>query len=88
MAYTIRQKFYEDLCIFSPIKNKKYFLKFDFYLPDYNLCIEYQGQQHYIPVNYWGGLEGLKRNQEYDLLKKNYCRKSEQPSAKANGFFE
>ena len=22
-------------------------LRFDFYLPDYNLCIEFQGKQHY-----------------------------------------
>lgn len=27
-------------------------LPFDFYLPDYNLCIEYQGQQHYKPFNF------------------------------------
>ena len=72
--YITRQKFYEDLYIFSPIKNRKYFLKFDFYLPQYNLCIEYQGEQHYIPVEYWGGEEELKKNQEYDLLKKNYCK--------------
>jgi very-short-patch-repair endonuclease len=27
----------------------------DFYLPDYNICIEYNGAQHYKPVKYWGG---------------------------------
>lgn len=29
--------------------NKK--LRFDFYLPEYNLLIEYQGKHHYEPVN-------------------------------------
>ena len=41
---------------FLPIKciNPKtnYPLRFDFYLPDYNLCIEYQGAQHYIPFSF------------------------------------
>ena len=28
---------------------------FDFYLPDYNLLIEFQGKQHYEPVAQFGG---------------------------------
>lgn len=27
-------------------------LQFDFYLPEYNLCIEYNGIQHYIPIDF------------------------------------
>lgn len=30
---------------------KNRMLRFDFYLPDYNLLIEYQGQHHYAPIN-------------------------------------
>lgn len=30
-------------------------LPFDFYLPDSNVCIEYQGIQHYKPVDAFGG---------------------------------
>jgi hypothetical protein len=28
---------------------------FDFYLPDYNLLIEFQGRQHYEAVEKFGG---------------------------------
>lgn len=30
---------------------KNRMLRFDFFLPDYNMLIEYQGQHHYMPVN-------------------------------------
>ena len=36
---------------FKYIKN----LFFDFYLPDLNTCIEYDGRQHYISNNFFGG---------------------------------
>ena len=29
-------------------------LKFDFYLPDYNCCVEYDGEQHFEPSNFFG----------------------------------
>ena len=29
-------------------------LRFDFYLPEHNTLIEYQGQQHYNPVRFGG----------------------------------
>ena len=35
-------------------------LKFDFYLPEYNLCIEYQGKQHYEPVVFRHNSQKLK----------------------------
>ena len=52
-------------------------LKFDFYLPDYNLCIEYQGEQHYKSVQYWGGEEAFKKVQIRDQIKKDYCLENE-----------
>lgn len=53
-------------------------LPFDFYLPSYNICIEYQGQQHYQPVDFANkGKEWAKKqfklNQKHDKLKKDYC---------------
>ena len=27
----------------------------DFYLPDYNIFIEYNGEQHYVPIEHFGG---------------------------------
>jgi len=48
-------------------------LPFDFYLPDFNICIEYQGEQHYINKNFFGGEVKLKYVQSNDNTKKQYC---------------
>ncbi len=63
-----RQKKFDD-CV--GIKNK---LSFDFYLPEFNLLIEFQGEHHYIPIKRWGGEEKLKVVQHRDELKKQYCK--------------
>lgn len=49
-------------------------LPFDFYLPDYNLCIEYQGAQHYIATRRMGDEEQLVYRQKHDRIKREYCR--------------
>lgn len=64
----IRQKYFEG-CKF------KHTLAFDFYLPDYNTCVEFQGQQHYDVVKGWGGEEGLKIRQQRDQIKRDFCIK-------------
>ncbi len=39
------------------------------------LClIEYEGQQHYDSVEFWGGAENLKRIQLRDEIKRTYCK--------------
>ena len=48
--------------------------KFDFYLPQYNTIIEFDGQQHFIPISYWGGAEGLCKIIEHDTYKNQYCK--------------
>ena len=48
-------------------------LPFDFYLPDLNTCIEYDGRQHFEVVNEWGGEEGLKDRVKKDKIKTDYC---------------
>lgn len=60
---------------FLECKNK-YTLPFDFYLPDKNLCIEYNGIQHYEPVNFFGGVNKLKEQIKNDNIKINYCEKN------------
>ena len=50
-------------------------LPFDFYLPDHNLCIEYQGEQHFKPVNYFGGVKKFEKLKKRDNIKKEYCNK-------------
>lgn len=45
--------------------------RFDIYLPSYNIAIEYQGIQHFKPVDLFGGEEGFKQTVERDRRKKN-----------------
>jgi len=51
---------------------------FDFYLPDYKMVIEYDGEQHFKPVDFAGkGIEWAEKNFEkiisQDLKKNKYC---------------
>lgn len=55
---------------------KKHHLFFDFYVPDYNLLIEFQGAQHFQPIDFFGGEENFKRQAANDDLKRNYCREN------------
>lgn len=57
---------------FSDCRNV-FMLPFDFYIPEYNLCIECQGQQHYHPVEFFGGEERFQTVVENDKIKYDYC---------------
>lgn len=59
--------------IFDDCKNKKP-LPFDLYIPEINICIEYDGRQHYEPIEHWGGVESLKCIQHNDKIKTQYCK--------------
>lgn len=55
-------------------------LPFDFYLPDYNMCIEYQGKQHRKPVNLFGKIPDVEKQKinfskqlKNDRIKREYC---------------
>ena len=50
---------------------KKY--PFDFYFPEFNLVLEPGGDQHFIPINKWGGEDELKKIKERDKRKYDYC---------------
>lgn len=63
---------YDSQYTFNDCKDKN-MLPFDFYLPDYNLCVEYQGKQHYEPVGYFGGEEKFCIQQRHDQIKRDYC---------------
>jgi len=56
-------------------KNCKYInqLLFDFYLLDYNLCVEFDGKQHFEAIQYFGDEKGLKNTQKRDKIKNKYC---------------
>lgn len=51
-------------------------LPFDFYLPDYKTCIEYDGIQHYKSIEFFGGPEHLRYIQENDKIKNEFCEKN------------
>jgi len=48
-------------------------LHLDFYFPDLNLAIEYDGRQHYFPVNYFGGQKQFELIKRHDKIKDEYC---------------
>ena len=58
---------------FDDCKDKRK-LPFDFYLPELNVCIEYDGEQHFKAVNHFGGEEGLSIRRLHDQIKTNYCQ--------------
>lgn len=65
----VKQKRFDDC------KNKRS-LPFDFYLPELNVCIEYDGIQHYEPVDFFGGMEIYKYTKENDNIKDGYCKEN------------
>lgn len=53
-------------------------LRFDFVVFDGDrvlFAVEYDGEQHYRPVEFWGGEKGFKRQKKRDELKNDYCLK-------------
>ncbi len=54
----------------------KYPLPFDFYLPNDNVCIEYDGQQHFVQRQGW---TDLKEIQKHDNIKNLFCKKQNIP---------
>lgn len=49
-------------------------LPFDFYLPQYNILIEFDGKQHYKIVDFFDGLIGLMNRMYKDNIKTQYCK--------------
>jgi len=58
---------------FSEINGKCILLTFDFYLPEQNAVIEYDGEQHYKPVERFGGEQTYKRQLILDNIKNVFC---------------
>ena len=52
----------------------KNLLRFDFYIPKYNICIEMDGLQHDVPIDYFGGIKYLKETKKRDGIKNDYCK--------------
>ena len=70
LGYTIKKQFTFDDC-----KDKRK-LPFDtmFYIGKKLCLIEFDGEQHYNAIDYFGGEEHLKYIQHHDKIKNEYCK--------------
>ena len=76
MVYDITRKYYNKI---YPViyQHRPFFLRshkdgqmsYDVFISGINVAIEYQGKQHFEPVEFFGGLEAFKELQERDTLK-------------------
>ena len=71
--------FKEEYAFNDLIGQNGHALRFDFAVFDDNdelqFLIEYQGIQHYKPKSIFGGMSGLRKQQFYDMQKRQYCKK-------------
>ena len=70
--------FTEEYSFPDLLSNKQVPLRFDFAVfddsGDIDFLIEYQGIQHYEPRPKFGGIQGLRQQQYYDMKKRQYCK--------------
>jgi very-short-patch-repair endonuclease len=60
---------------FNDCRDKKP-LPFDFYLPELNICIEFDGEQHFKSKSVFGGDKEFENRVRRDVIKTNYCDKT------------
>lgn len=63
---------YESQKTFENCKSVKK-LRFDIFLPKYNVLIEYDGVQHFKPIKFFGGIKRFNDLKEKDEIKNNYA---------------
>ncbi len=51
-------------------------LSYDFYLPELNILIEYNGAQHYMPIESFGGKEAYEQQVIKDNIKRKYANEN------------
>lgn len=56
-----------------PVNINGHLLRFDFFLPVQNVFIEYQGEQHYHAISYFGGETRYKKQVLFDNMKRLYA---------------
>ena len=50
--------------------------RFDIYFPKYNIAVEYNGEQHYVPIEHFGGEIGFENTLLRDNLKRKKCKEN------------
>lgn len=63
---------YKEQFKFKKCKNERP-LPFDFYLPDYNICIEYDGEFHFKETTLGND---LKQQKKHDKIKNEFCKEN------------
>ena len=63
---------YETQKTFKGCRNK-ISLRFDFYLPMYNILIEYDGNAHFHEVKLFGGKKYFEEKRNNDIIKNMFC---------------
>lgn len=48
-------------------------LRFDFFLPEFNVVIEFDGEQHFHPIEFFGGERGFAEIKRRDAIKNKWC---------------
>ena len=70
---------YETEYRFNDCKDNRS-LPFDFYIPSKNMCIEYDGEQHFMPIRFSKNATQEQINNDFesrkrrDKIKDNYCK--------------
>lgn len=64
----------EQMIINNSYNNHKFIV--DFFIKEYNTIIEYNGEQHYMPIEHFGGEIALLKQQQRDANLRNYCQDS------------
>lgn len=74
IVYNITKKLYKDYQVIyqyrpSYLATENGNMSYDIYICGLKTAIEYQGKQHFVPVEYFGGADNFKKQQERDKLK-------------------
>lgn len=75
----LKETFPKEKILFEVNKNIIPWIKnqrIDIYFPKYNIAIEYNGEQHYIPIEHFGGVVELQDTQARDKLKQEKCKEN------------
>lgn len=83
-----QHRLYDQLCSIFPNEEIRYEVndklvpwlegqRFDIYFSKYNIAVEYNGPQHYMPIEQFGGQEGFENTQARDKLKRLKCQKND-----------
>lgn len=73
LAYLVKKQFPKQVMLRNYRPDWLEGLELDVYLPDMALAFEYQGIQHFVPIEIWGGEEKLRVQQKNDKRKYELC---------------